>query len=232
MTDAALAAVAETADPVVVPEEGPRAVPRRALFAADDRPAPGGRFAGAPRWMVIFADLTALLIAFFVLMLSMSVFEPDAMARLNGEPVAAPGSGAAPDTASQRPLPPLDAAEGGAGARYLGGLLVQQISTIDPALAVSLDVRDGGVVVTLPLEALAAARTGTDIHAVLSRVSAAAPGRMTLMAPSATGSKAGIETAMAALPDLDAGIGFAGWLASDTAAIAIAADTATRRGRR
>lgn len=91
MSDLALAAEAPIemeAVPVVDAPAPVTSLPRRRAVL----PFVAARFDSAPRWLVIFADLVALLIAFFVLILSMSAFEPDAIARLNGEPAGAAGA--------------------------------------------------------------------------------------------------------------------------------------------
>ena len=236
MSDAALALDAVQTDAAVAASDAAAvtsatAVPDKVTRRAAGAMPVGLRFAGAPRWMVVFADLTALLIAFFVLILSMSSFEPDAIARLTGVPVQATGDGTSPDDASGRPLVPVTAAAEGAGARYLGGLLVQQLSALEPDADVTLRVGDTGVVVLVPEDMLTGMTGYGDTGVVLERVARAAAGRVTLLASSALGQADRLEAAMAALPRIGGGtgIGFAGWLAPGQAAIAIAEEPAGGR---
>lgn len=183
------------------------------------------RFDGAPRWLVIFADLVALLIAFFVLILSMSAFEPDAIARLNGEPAGA--AGAMSDPAAERgtgvALAPTVLAEAGAGARYLGSVLMQQVSAVAGSQQGRMEARAGGVVLVVPAALIAGAREGSDIYTTLQRISAAAPGRVTVFAASALGDSRSLMESVSALRLAPTGVetGFAGWLAPGEVAISI-----------
>lgn len=224
MSDLALAAEApiemETA-PVVDAPDPVKNLPRRRIVL----PFAAVRFDGAPRWMVIFADLVALLIAFFVLILSMSAFEPDAIARLNGDPAGA--AGAMSDPAAERgtgvALAPTVSAEAGAGARYLGSVLMQQVSAVAGSQQGHMDARSGGVVLVVPAALIAGAREGSDIYTTLQRIAAAAPGRVTVFAASALGDSHSLMESVSALRLAPTGVetGFAGWLAPGEVAISI-----------
>lgn len=224
MSDLALAAEApiemETA-PVVDAPAPVKNLPRRRIVL----PFTAVRFDGAPRWLVIFADLVALLIAFFVLILSMSAFEPDAIARLNGDPAGA--AGAMSDPAAERgtgvALAPTVSAEAGAGARYLGSVLMQQVSAVAGSQQGHMDARSGGVVLVVPAALIAGAREGSDIYTTLQRIAAAAPGRVTVFAASALGDSRSLMESVSALRLAQTGVetGFAGWLAPGEVAISI-----------
>lgn len=224
MSDLALAAEAPLemeAAPMVDAPASVKSLPRRRAVL----PIAAVRFDGAPRWLVIFADLVALLIAFFVLMLSMSAFEPEAIARLNGEPAGA--AGAMSDPAAERgtgvALAPTVSAEGGAGARYLGSVLMQQVSAVAGSQQGRVDARAGGVVLVVPAALIAGAREGSDIYTTLQRISAAAPGRVTVFAASALGDSRSLMESVSALRLASTGVetGFAGWLAPGEVAISI-----------
>lgn len=191
-------------------------------------PRAAARFDGAPRWLVIFADLVALLIAFFVLMLSMSAFKPEAIAQLNGLPAGAAGAAsveAEPAAANGRALPQSASREAGAGARYLAGILVEQASAL--GAKADLSARPGGAVVILPASVVANASEGTDLFETLQRLSAAAPGRVSVLASSAVGDASSLYEAASSLPVLrtagvaGVAVGVAGWLDVGSVAIAI-----------
>ena len=217
MSDLALAAEApiemETA-PVVDAPAPVKNLPRRRIVL----PFTAVRFDGAPRWL-------ALLIAFFVLILSMSAFEPDAIARLNGDPAGA--AGAMSDPAAERgtgvALAPTVSAEAGAGARYLGSVLMQQVSAVAGSQQGHMDARSGGVVLVVPAALIAGAREGSDIYTTLQRIAAAAPGRVTVFAASALGDSRSLMESVSALRLAQTGVetGFAGWLAPGEVAISI-----------
>lgn len=224
MSDLALAAEAPIemeAVPVVDAPAPVTSLPRRRAVL----PFVAARFDSAPRWLVIFADLVALLIAFFVLILSMSAFEPDAIARLNGEPAGAAGamSDPAPERGTGVALVPTVSAEAGAGARYLGSVLMQQVSAVAGSKQGRMDARAGGVVLVVPAALIAGAREGSDIYTTLQRISAAAPGRVTVFAASALGDSRSLMESVSALRLAPTGVetGFAGWLAPGEVAISI-----------
>lgn len=224
MSDLALATVTPVeaeALPVVEAAAPVKSLARRRAVL----PHVAARFDGAPRWLVIFADLVALLIAFFVLILSMSAFEPDAIARLNGEPAGAAGAMTDPvaDRGTGVALTQTASAEAGAGARYLGSVLMQQVSAVAGTRQGRMDARAGGVVLVVPAALVSGAREGSDIYTTLQRISDAAPGRVTVFASSALGDSQSLLESVSALRLAPTGVetGFAGWLAPGEVAISI-----------
>lgn len=188
-------------------------------------PVAAVRFDGAPRWMVVFADLVALLIAFFVLILSMSAFEPEAVAKLNGTPAGAAGA-LSDGEAAQGTGAALEAgatADAGVGAQYLAGVLMRQVSAVAGAREGALLTQPGGALLIVPARLIAGAREGSDIYTTLQRVAAAAPGRVTVLAGSVLGDSQSLIDAVSALKLAPTGVdvGFAGWLAADDLAISI-----------
>lgn len=188
------------------------------------------RFAGTPRWLVTFADLVALLVAFFVMILSMSSFEPEALARLNGAPAGADGASNAsvPSRATGEALSNEIDISDGAGARYVASLLLGQLAALGVDQGVTVNASGQGVMLVLPASALADNETGREVRVVLGRLAKAAPGRITLLGAALIGDArslyeaapfeaAGVSTDM----DLGIGVGVAGWLAQGQAAIAI-----------
>ncbi|MGD1934590.1 MAG: flagellar motor protein MotB, partial [Candidatus Phaeomarinobacter sp.] len=181
------------------------------------------RFGDAPRWMVVFADLVALLIAFFVLILSMSAFEPDAIAQLNGRPAGAAGA-VSDGVAAQGTGTAFHAGvetDVGAGAQYLAGVLMRQVNAAAGTQEGTLLTRPGGAVLIVPSRLIVGASQGSDIYATLERVSAAAPGRVTALAGSVLGDPQSLMDAISTLKLTPTGVetGFAGWLAADDVAI-------------
>jgi len=198
---------------------------RPAVLLPDGLSGAGARFEGAPRWLVVFADLVALLLAFFVLILSMSSFEPDAVARLNGDPAGA--AGALSQTSNTAGTGTAFAAnadpETGAGAQYLASVLMQQMDAVSGGRDSRLYAQPGGALLVVPVDLVANAAEGSDMFVTLQRVGAAAPGRVTVFASSALGDAASLMEAVSALNIGAAGVetGFAGWLVPGEVAISI-----------
>lgn len=221
------AAVAEGSAPVPLAAPGTGAaqhVPLRRAGLLAFRPVPGD---GAPRWLVTFADLVALLVAFFVMMLSMSAFEPDSVARAP-QPMAGASGAADTDAAVRAPV-----ADTGAGARYLAQVLTTKLAALGSADAVTLVPAPGGSIVMLPRALVTDPAVAPDLRAVLARLADGAPGRVTLYLPApdavdaawreALASAAAIRGERRAAEETARGIapGIAGWLPAGQAAIAI-----------
>lgn len=186
---------------------------------------------GAPQWLVTFADLVALLVAFFVMMLSMSAFDSDALSR---QPDLAPGTSAAARAVAS-PVAAADT-DAGAAARYLALVIADKVSRLDVAGNVDLRTIPGGALVTLPRSILDGGPASAEFGAVVARVAAGAPGRLMLYAPAPSGGDAAWREALedvrrvyVASGETAAGIGIAGWLAADRVAVAIS-DRRVRRG--
>ncbi len=219
--DTQLEAASVATDEVAV-RQAPR---RRSVVAAARLRGGAARFEGAPRWLVVFADLVALLLAFFVLILSMSSFEPDAVARLNGDPAGAAGAQAQTSSTAGTGMALAARAdrEAGAGAQYLASVLKQQVDAVSGERDSQLYTQPGGALLVMPAGLIATATQGSDMFATLQRVSAAAPGRVTVFASSALGDGASLTEAVAGLNIEATGVetGFAGWLAPGDVAISI-----------
>ena len=217
------APVAPATAPAPVPSEVPRRFMRDPL---NTRMHAQMRAQAGPRWLATFADLVALLVAFFVMILSMSAFEPEAIARLTGTPAGAAGAGqhTAPAHGAGAAAVPAKDAGSGPGARYLGSLMLAQLERLGVAADADLIPRDGGVVLMLPAGLLDSAAASADIAATLMRLAGAAPGRITVFAATGTGDAAGLYDAAMAL-DADpsrVAVGAAGWVERGQIALAIA----------
>jgi|GEM_PF-6689650 len=183
------------------------------------------RFDGTPRWLVVFADLVALLIAFFVLILSMSAFEPDAVARLTGNPAGAAGANAqlAEGAGNGSAATSMAVRESGAGARYLAGVLQQQLAAVAGPRNVSLQSNSAVTAVFAPSTLFAGAGEGADVYEALRRIARAAPGRVTVFTGAAVADKADMIDAITGLglEGIGVAIGFAGWLEADQVAVVV-----------
>lgn len=219
--DRVLAGAAAAEDSAPVPFAAPatgaaRHVPLRRAGLLAFRPVPGD---GAPRWLVTFADLVALLVAFFVMMLSMSAFEPDSVARAP-QPMAGASGAADTDAAVRAPV-----ADTGAGARYLAQVLTTKLAALGSADAVTLVPAPGGSIVLLPRALVTDPAVAPDLRAVLARLADGAPGRVTLYLPAPDAVDAAWREALAAASVVRDGDGLApgiaGWLSAGQAAIAI-----------
>lgn len=176
------------------------------------------------RWLTTFADLVALLVAFFVMILSMSAFEPDAVARLNGLPAGAAGAEreAVPSGGEGRALVQSGDTEYDAGAHYLGGLLLAQSQVLGVS-GVTLERKDGGVVLTLPATVLGSDSISLEVAAVLDRIAGAAPGRVSIFGAAPIGDAASLyEASLFARLDAEKiATGAAGWVVPGTVVVAI-----------
>jgi len=227
MNDLSFTVDAPVATEAASPDEGVvrRASRRAAVLSSGGVSGAVARFEGAPRWLVVFADLVALLLAFFVLILSMSSFEPDAVARLSGAPAGAAGalSQTSNTAGTGTALAAKTDREVGAGAQYLASVLMQQVDAASGTHDSRLYAQPGGALLIVPAALVANAAQGSDMFATLQRVGAAAPGRVTVFASSALGDAASLMASVSAL-NIDAtGVetGFAGWLEPGDVAISI-----------
>lgn len=117
----------------------------------------------APIWLVSFADLVGLLLAFFVLIFSMSSIEPARLQEMGGgiDLGRDPIPGATGATAASDSNAPQAEVEIGQDLGYLGALLREQLQR-EPLLARTLVHRDGErIVLSLPAELLFAPNGAT-----------------------------------------------------------------------
>jgi chemotaxis protein MotB len=119
-------------------------------------PAPAAESGTPPIWLISFADLVGILLAFFVLIFSMSQIDADRLEAMSGGvdlgTEAVPGATGAADVAERNA--PQAELEIGQDLGYLGSLLREQVSR-EPLLADTL-VRQGAgrIVLSLPAELL------------------------------------------------------------------------------
>lgn len=111
---------------------------------------------GTPIWLISFADLIGVLLAFFVLLFSMSHIEPERLREMSGhldfgrEPV--PGATGATMTAERNA--PQAEVELGEDLGYLGALIKEQLSR-EELLAATIVRRQGSsIVLSLPTDLL------------------------------------------------------------------------------
>jgi chemotaxis protein MotB len=127
------------------------------LVGASAAASAAGSANGAPPiWLISFADLVGLMLAFFVLIFSMSQIDPERLKELTGgvdlgrEPI--PGATGA--TALAEHNAPQAETEIGEDLGYLGALLREQVSR-EPLLTKSVVRQDGQrIVLSLPAELL------------------------------------------------------------------------------